>query len=110
MSEELSTAIAELARDDVPVMIGRRLESGEDPLAILDECREGMARVGRLFQDGDYYLAELLLSAEIFTTAVAQLEPHPPAAAHDRPRTPSKVHPHRLKSSGYTGLAAITNL
>ena len=84
MSEELSTAIAELARDDVPVMIGRRLESGEDPLAILDECREGMARVGRLFQDGDYYLAELLLSAEIFTTAVAQIEPHLPATAHDR--------------------------
>ena len=25
MSEELSTAIAELARDEVPVMIGRRL-------------------------------------------------------------------------------------
>jgi len=84
MSEELSTAIAELARDEVPVMIGRRLESGEDPLAILAECREGMARVGRLFQDGDYYLAELMLSAEIFTTAVAQIEPHLPATAHDR--------------------------
>ena len=84
MSEDLSTAIAELARDDVPVMIGRRLESGEAPLAILAECREGMATVGRRFQDGDYYLAELLLSAEIFTAAVAQIEPHLPATAHDR--------------------------
>jgi methanogenic corrinoid protein MtbC1 len=84
MSEELSAAIAELARDDVPVMIGRRLESGEAPLAILDECREGMAMVGRRFQDGDYYLAELLLSAEIFTAAVAQIEPYLPPTAHDR--------------------------
>ncbi len=85
MSEELSMAILELAHDDVPEMIGRRLEAGEDPLAILAECREGMTRVGQRFQDGDYYLAELLLSAEIFKAAVAQIEPHLPATAHDRP-------------------------
>lgn len=84
MSEELSMAILELAHDDVPEMIGRRLEAGEDPLAILAECREGMTRVGQRFQDGDYYLAELLLSAEIFKAAVAQIEPHLPATAHDR--------------------------
>jgi methylmalonyl-CoA mutase cobalamin-binding domain/chain len=82
---ELSTAILELARDDVPEMIGRRLEAGDDPLSILAECREGMTRVGRRFQDGDYYLAELLLSAEIFKAAVAQIEPHLPATAQDRP-------------------------
>jgi methylmalonyl-CoA mutase cobalamin-binding domain/chain len=85
MSEELSMAILELAHDDVPEMIGRRLEAGEDPLAILAECREGMTRVGQRFQDGDYYLAELLLSAEIFKAAVAQIEPHLPATARDRP-------------------------
>jgi methanogenic corrinoid protein MtbC1 len=84
MSEELSTAIVELAHDDVPEMIARRLEAGDDPLAMLAECREGMTRVGQRFQDGDYFLAELLLSAEIFKDAVAQIEPHLPATLHDR--------------------------
>jgi methanogenic corrinoid protein MtbC1 len=66
-------------------MIGRKLEAGEDPLAILVECREGMTQVGQRFQDGDYYLAELLLSAEIFKAAVAQLEPHLPRGVDPRP-------------------------
>ena len=85
MSSDLSTAIVELARDDLPAMIEQKLETGEDPLTILAECREGMMRVGQCFQDGDYYLAELLLSAEIFKAAVAQLEPHLPSAADERP-------------------------
>ena len=47
MSAELSMAILELAHDDVPEMIGRRLAAGEDSLAILAECREGMSRTTR---------------------------------------------------------------
>lgn len=86
MPKDLSTAIVELARDDVPGMIDRKLEAGEDALAILAECRDGMTRVGERFQAGDYYLAELLISAEIFKTAVARIEPHLPAAGRDRPR------------------------
>jgi methylmalonyl-CoA mutase cobalamin-binding domain/chain len=85
MQGELCTAIVELARDDVPAMIDRKLEAGEDPLAILGECREGMTQVGERFQAGDYYLAELLLSGEIFKAAVARLAPHLPAADGDRP-------------------------
>ncbi len=86
MPGELSTAILELARDDVPALIERKLTEGDDPLAILDECREGMLLVGERFQAGDYYLAELLLSAELFKAAVARLTPHLPAVDEDRPR------------------------
>jgi methylmalonyl-CoA mutase cobalamin-binding domain/chain len=85
MPGELSTAIVELARDDVAAMIERKLEAGEDPLAVLAECREGMTRVGERFQSGDYYLAELLLSAEIFKTAVARLAPYLRDTDGDRP-------------------------
>jgi len=85
MPGELSTAIVELARDDVSAMIEGKLEAGESPLAILAECREGMTRVGERFQAGDYYLAELLLSAEIFKAAVARLAPHLPDTDADRP-------------------------
>jgi methanogenic corrinoid protein MtbC1 len=64
-----------LKRDEVIRTVEARLESGEDPLKILDQCRQGMSTVGDLFQAGDYYLAELMLSAEVFKAAVAILNP-----------------------------------
>jgi methanogenic corrinoid protein MtbC1 len=85
MARELRTALVELAREEVAERVGQGLERGEDPLEILAECREGMAIVGERFQTGDYYLSELLLSAEIFKAAVARIEPHLPTALGSQP-------------------------
>lgn len=76
MSEDLSLALVALKRDEVVGLVKTRAGCGEDPFAILDECRRGMSIVGARFQAGDYYLAELLLSAEIFKAAVAILDPY----------------------------------
>lgn len=76
MSEELSAAIVDLERDDALSAVKNRAEAGDDPVQILDECRRGMAIVGERFQAGDYFLAELMLSAEIFKGAVSILEPY----------------------------------
>jgi len=76
MDEELSTKVVELKRDEVVELVRNKLDRGEDPLAILDECRKGMTIVGERFQAGDYYLAELMLSAEVFKSAVAILDPY----------------------------------
>jgi methanogenic corrinoid protein MtbC1 len=86
MSDALSLAIAGLAREETLETVRRRLESDEDPLAILDECRRGMALVGDRFQSGDYFLAELLRSTEIFKEAVALLEPRLSQSAANAPR------------------------
>jgi len=76
MSREIRKAIIELKRDEIDRLVEARIEAGEDPLQVLDECREGMNAVGDLYQKGDYFLAELILSAEVFKAAVAILEPH----------------------------------
>jgi 5-methyltetrahydrofolate--homocysteine methyltransferase len=76
MSQEIKKAIIDLKRDEIASLVNARLEKGEDPLRVLDECREGMNAVGDLYQEGEYFLAELLLSAEVFKAAVAILEPH----------------------------------
>ena len=76
MSQEIRKAIVELKRDEIRGLVEARIERGEDPLQVLDECREGMNAVGELYQKGDYFLAELMLSAEVFKAAVAILEPH----------------------------------
>ena len=76
MPQELRAALVDLERDKVVGLVESRIAEGEDPRAILEDCRQGMSLVGARFQTGEYYLAELLLSAEIFKTAVALLEPH----------------------------------
>ena len=75
MSEELALAIVELDRDKALDLVQSRSKKGESPLQILEECRQGMTIVGERFQKGEYFLAELMLSAEIFKGAMAILEP-----------------------------------
>lgn len=76
MSEELSMALVELKRDEAVEMVRSKIDGGEDPLQILEECRRGMTIVGERFQKGEYFLAELMLSGEIFKGAMAILEPY----------------------------------
>lgn len=85
MSEELSAAIVDLERDEALAMVKSRAEGGGNPVQILDECRRGMTIVGERFQAGDYFLAELMLSAEIFKGAVAILEPYLSRARPPKP-------------------------
>lgn len=75
MTEELSDLILNFKRDAVLEIVERRLGAGEDPLRILDDCRRGMTLVGERFQEGDFFLAELVLSAEIFKEVTAVIEP-----------------------------------
>ena len=80
MTDDISAAIVELERDRALAAVTARAEGGEDPTAILEQCRQGMTIVGQRFQQGDYFLAELMLSAEIFKGAMAILEPYLSAA------------------------------
>ena len=75
MTEELSDLILNFKRDAVLEIVERRLGAGEDPLQILDDCRRGMTLVGERFQQGDFFLADLIVSAEIFKDATAVIEP-----------------------------------
>ena len=75
MTEELGDLILTFKRDAVLEIVERRLGAGEDPLQILDDCRRGMTLVGERFQEGDFFLAELILSAEIFKEVTAVIEP-----------------------------------
>jgi len=85
VNSDLAAAIVELRRDEVLAEIKSRMAGGQDPLRTLEECRQGMATVGERFQKGDYFLAELMLSAEIFKEAMTIIQPH---LAKSRPTKP----------------------
>jgi methanogenic corrinoid protein MtbC1 len=75
MFEEMALAIVELERDKALSLAESRSKKGESPLQILEECRHGMSIIGERYQKGEYFLAELMLSADIFKEVTAILEP-----------------------------------
>lgn len=75
MNVDLKKALVELDKDVVISEVKRRAEQ-EDPLGIMKECQEGMLEIGNRFEKGDYYLAELIISAEVFKEVAKILDPY----------------------------------
>jgi methanogenic corrinoid protein MtbC1 len=86
MSEDLGMAIVELNRDEALEMVKRRCKKGENPLHLLDECRRGMVIVGERYQKGEYFLSELMMSAELFKGVVEILDPYLAKTRPSKPR------------------------
>lgn len=72
----LKQMIVDLDRDGALAEIEARAKSGVSALDILNECKEGMSVVGDSFQAGDSFLAELVLSGEIFKAGMEILTPY----------------------------------
>ncbi|MBN2028353.1 MAG: cobalamin-dependent protein [Actinobacteria bacterium] len=81
MSDALATMLAELKEDETLAEVRRALDDSTDPLQLVEGLREGMSIVGKRFEDKDYFLSELIMSAEIFKGAIALIEPHLAAGA-----------------------------
>ncbi len=71
----LATALADLEEERTSELVQRALDAGEDSLAILEQCREGMALVGKRYEENEYFLSDLILAAEIFKNCMATLQP-----------------------------------
>jgi methanogenic corrinoid protein MtbC1 len=75
MLEDLSSGFIELKKDEVLASVKSRIERGDEALKILEDAHKAMIAVGKKFQEGDIYLGEMLLTAEIFKEVLALLEP-----------------------------------
>ena len=75
MEEVLKKAFLGMRRQEVIDLVKDALGSGVDPLAILKTCREAMETVGKRFETGEFFLSELIYSAEVFKAVSAMLEP-----------------------------------
>ncbi len=57
-------------------LIHQALESGLDPLSIIDQgLVPGMESVGEKFQSGEYFLPQMVIAANVMQDAMAVLEP-----------------------------------
>lgn len=69
MSSKLVQAMAELDEDLVLEEVRSQLNNGVPALEIIGQLQEGMGIVGKKFENKEYFLSELLVSAEIFNEA-----------------------------------------
>jgi methylmalonyl-CoA mutase cobalamin-binding domain/chain len=82
---DLANAIADLKEDEVKQMVKSKIDSGVDPLSIVDECRKGMEIVGERYKNKEYFLGELIMSGEIFKEAMAVVEPKLKVGQSEKP-------------------------
>ncbi len=65
MAANLAELLADLKEEEAIKETRERLASGEDPMKILEDSRQGMEIVGRRFATGEYFIPDLIYSGEI---------------------------------------------
>jgi methanogenic corrinoid protein MtbC1 len=75
MSEKLVNAIADMREEDALQLVNEMVQGGVEPMVILDAAREAMAIVGRRYEEGTYFLPELMLSGEMLNQIADILKP-----------------------------------
>ena len=84
MLEKLKKAFLGMKRQEVIELVKQALDGGTGPLDILKACREAMEQVGKKFETGEFFLSELIYSAEVFKAVGAILEPALVAGREER--------------------------
>jgi len=81
MSKALIDAITDMREQDALQITDELLASGADPLGVLEACREAMAAIGHRYEEGVYFLPELLLAGEMLSQISDKVKPRLQAQA-----------------------------
>ncbi|MBU2601310.1 MAG: cobalamin-dependent protein [Actinobacteria bacterium] len=76
MAHDLVEALVHMKEKEALSIVEVSLEGGGDPNDILASCSEAMQIVGERFQEGSYFLPELIMSGEMLKKIAAILKPH----------------------------------
>ena len=73
--EKLAVAMGELDEDTVKEIL-EAVDSVEEANAAMEACQKGMDTVGKLFEEGEYFVGDLIYAGELMTDAVEVLKPY----------------------------------
>ena len=73
--EALAVAMGELDEDTVKEIL-EAVDSVEAANSAMEACQKGMDTVGKLFEEGDYFVGDLIYAGELMTDAVEVLKPY----------------------------------
>ena len=72
--EQLAAAMGELDEDTVKEIL-ESVDSVDAANAAMEACQKGMDTVGKLFEEGEYFVGDLIYAGELMTDAVEVLKP-----------------------------------
>ena len=75
MSEQLINAIADMREDEALKLVKEMVEGDSNPVTILDDARKAMDIVGKRYEEGTYFLPELMLAGEMLNQITDILKP-----------------------------------
>ncbi|MBC7101469.1 B12-binding domain-containing protein [Methanothermobacter tenebrarum] len=74
-SEDFIKALVGLDEEKALELARERIEKGDDPLKILEDMRKAADKIGKKFEDGEYFVSDLILTGEIFNEIMEMLKP-----------------------------------
>jgi len=75
MSKDLVNAIADIHEDSAIIIAQNLLDSGTEPMEVMEFCREGMKIVGERFENNEYFMPELMMSGDILAQISEIVQP-----------------------------------
>ena len=73
--ENLAAAMGELDEDTVKEIL-ESVDSADAANSAMEACQKGMDTVGKLFEEGEYFVGDLIYAGELMTDAVEILKPY----------------------------------
>ena len=73
--EEIKNAMQDLDEDTLLELMQSVMDSGADAMEAVKACQEGMEGVGKLFEEGEYFVGDLIYAGEILTQAIEIIKP-----------------------------------
>lgn len=65
MYQKLIAAIRDIQEEEALALTNELILSGTEPMTIMDVCSVAMDHVGKRFEEGEYFLPELMMAGEI---------------------------------------------
>jgi 5-methyltetrahydrofolate--homocysteine methyltransferase len=75
MAKDLVSTLADLKEKEALKIVEDRLSADEDPLKILEDARRAVEIVGKRFSDCEYFIPDLVYSAEILKKITEMVKP-----------------------------------
>jgi 5-methyltetrahydrofolate--homocysteine methyltransferase len=72
----LATAVATGEVYDIAELLQQGLDAGQVPMACLEAMMAGLETAGHRFENGEYFVPELMMAADTFKEAMDVLAPH----------------------------------
>jgi len=75
MSKKLVKAIADMREEEALKLVREMVEGGSEPMAILDAARKAVDIIGQRYEEGTYFLPELMLAGEMLNQITEVIKP-----------------------------------